>query len=185
VQEILAYLKTNHTTFLDGYGKTSALRAGVVPALVRAGHLPLLVSVSTEPLETTIKKQILPNIEAKEFLRKMPLAEFIRRISDKLEQGKNLYILVDNFETLYAQPDTARQAFKLEWELCASEIACDIHWLFAVPSGSTNLLKIFKEKAPVNVNLVTLQPLGPEEAREVILRTAGLGHFEHSWKTGY
>ena len=49
-----------------------------------------------------------------------------------------------------------------------------MHWLFSIPSGSTYLLHMFKEKVSINPNLVTLQPLEREEARQAMLGQAAL-----------
>ncbi|HET9905185.1 MAG TPA: hypothetical protein VFQ23_01045, partial [Anaerolineales bacterium] len=171
--ELLNHLNNSTTTFLDGSGKTSLLQAGVIPAVVNEGHLPLLISVSDEPLETSIKKQLLPNIGDMEFLDLMSLTEFVRRVSDHLK-GKRLLLLIDQFENIYDQPQTFRNVFTEEWKLCVSGNAPDVHWLFSIPSGSTYLLNMFKEKVSINPNLVTLQPLEREEARQAMAEQANL-----------
>lgn len=173
VQELLDHLHENITTFLDGNGKTSVLQAEVIPQLLKEGHLPLLVSVSGEPLESSIKKQLLPNIGDMEFLESMSLTEFVRRVNDQLKKGR-LFLLMDQFEDLFDQPETFRNAFAAEWKLCVSGSAPDVHWLFSIPTGSTYLLNMFKEKVAINPNLVTLQPLEREEARQAMFGQAGL-----------
>ena len=173
LHELLNHLNDNITTFLDGSGKTSMLQAGVIPALLKDGHLPLLVSVSGERLETSIKKQLLPNIGEMEFLSSMSLTEFVRRVSDQLKNGQ-LFLLVDQFEDIYDQPQTIRNIFVEEWKLCVSGSAPDVHWLFSIPSGSTYLLNLFKEKVAINPNLITLQPLDREEARQAMFGQAGM-----------
>ena len=173
LHELLNHLNNNTTTFLDGSGKTSLLQAGVIPAVLEEGHLPLLISVSGEPLETSIKKQLLPNIGDMDFLGPMSLTEFVRRVSDQLK-GKRLILLTDQFDNIYDQPQAFRNVFTEEWKLCVSGSAPDVHWLFSIPSGSTYLLNMFKEKVAINPNLVTLQPLEPEEARQAMTGQASL-----------
>ena len=173
LDELLTHLHNSITTFLDGSGKTSVLQAGVIPALLKEGHLPLLVSVSGERLETSIKKQLLPNIGEMEFLESMSLTEFVRRVSDQLKDGQ-LFLLVDQFEDFYGQPETFRSAFVEDWKLCVSGSAPDVHWLFSIPGGSTYLLNIFKEKVAINPNLITLQPLNREEASQSMFGQAHL-----------
>ena len=175
--ELLDQLKNNMTTFLDGTGKTSLLQARVIPALVEEGHLPLLISVSSEPLETSIKKQLLPNIGDMEFLNSMSLTEFVRRVSDQLKE-KYLFLLIDQFEDFFDQPEAFRSAFAAEWKLCVSGSAPDVHWIFSIPAGSTYLLNMFKEKLAINPNLITLQPLEREEASEAMLSQASLRDIE-------
>jgi hypothetical protein len=172
-RELANRIQEGITTFLDGYGKTSVLQAGVIPQLLENGHLPLLVSASGEPLETGIKKQLLPNIGDMEFLESMSLTEFVRRVSDQLKGGF-LVLLVDQFEEFFDQPQTSRTVFEAEWKLCVSGSAPDVHWLFGIPSGSTYLLNLFKEKVSINPNLITLQPLEREEARQAMVGQAAL-----------
>ena len=172
-RELTGRVQENITTFLDGYGKTSVLQAGVIPQLLANGHLPLLVSASGEPLETSVKKQLLPNIGDMEFIESMSLTEFVRRVSDQLKGGF-LVLLIDQYEDFFDQPQTFRDVFEAEWKLCVSGSAPDVHWLFSIPSGSTYLLNMFKEKVSINPNLVTLQPLEREEARQAMLGQAAL-----------
>ena len=171
--ELTDRIQENITTFLDGCGKTSVLQAGVIPQLLENGHLPLLVSASAEPLEISIKKQLLPNIGDMEFLRSMSLTEFVRRVSDQLKDGF-LILLIDQFEEFFDQPQIFRDRFEAEWKLCVSGSAPDVHWLFSIPSGSTYLLNMFKDKVSINPNLITLQPLEREEARQAMVGQAAL-----------
>jgi hypothetical protein len=133
--------------------------------------------VSGEPLEISIKKQLLPNIGEMEFLESMSLTEFVRRVSDQLRDGY-LVLLVDQFEDLFDQPGTFRDAFEAEWKLCISGSAPDVHWLFSIPTGSTYLLNMFKEKVSINPNLLTLQPLEREEARQAMLRQGNVREIQ-------
>ena len=176
LRDLLDQLAENHTTFLDGSGRTSLLQAGVLPALFRAGHLPLMVSASPrEPLSTGIKKQFLPNIEALDFLKNMALPEFIRRVTDCLKRPGQLFILVDEFELLFQRSsDPSGGSFKAEWEQCIGGTTPDAHWLFSVPTHLKYLFNIFKDAAAVNPNLVTLHPFEPGAARKVMQQQAAL-----------
>ncbi|MGE5248918.1 MAG: CHAT domain-containing protein [Bacteroidota bacterium] len=175
VQELLDRVQANPVTFLDGCGRTSLLQAGLMPALLEQGDLPLLVSLSSEGLAASVKREIVPALETKETLKEMPLIEFCRHVTDSLgrmKQKGKLFILVDQFEALFEQPESARQTFAEEWKACAG--LPTVHWLFSVPSGLTYLLNMFKEKVPVNPNLVTAPPLGREEASLVVEQQAAL-----------
>src|SRR5258706_3323951 len=179
IQDLLEQLKASHTTFLNGTGKTSALQAGVMPALFKEGHLPLMISASTHLLSTSIKEQLLPNIEAMDFLKTMSLPEFIRRVTGYLNKGAQLFLLVDEFEFLFSKSTKPSQeeiydTFKAEWELCVSDIAPDAHWLFSVPTRFTYLLNIFKGEVAINPNLITLHPFERTEARQALLGQAAL-----------
>jgi len=171
VTEVLQHLRNHPTTFLDGIGRTSILQAGVMPVLLSEGHLPILVTTSKEPLATSLKKQFLPSIDNMDFLNKMSLTEFLRRITDELQtkaSDRKLFLLVDQFEAL---PEDYRLSFEQEWSLCISG-APDAHWLFSIPSEDKRLLKIFKDRTPVNQNLVTLLPLERQEALDTMLHQA-------------
>src|SRR4030095_6337884 len=147
------------------------------PLLLDHGHLPLMISVSGEPLETSIKKQLLPTIGDMEFLESMSLTEFVRRVSDQLTDG-SLVLLIDQFKDLFDQPKAFRDAFEAEWKVCVSGSAPDVHWLVSIPTGSTYLLNMFKEKVSINPNLITLQPLEREEARRVLLQQGGVREIQ-------
>jgi len=72
VVELFEHVTYSAITFLSGNrgtGKTSLLKAGLIPALLQQNHLPLLVCVGSEPLETSIKKELLPNIDGMPFLK--------------------------------------------------------------------------------------------------------------------
>lgn len=177
VAEVLSYLSTNQTTFLDGIGRTSVLQAGVIPSLLQQGHLPLLISASTEPLAVSLKKQFLPSIESMNFLNEMSLTEFARRVTDELQKRDpktKLFLLVDQFEAL---PQEYRQAFKQEWELCIFG-APDTYWLFSVPSDARRLLNIFKDKVGVNQNLVTIHSMERQEALDTMRGQAALSDIQ-------
>ncbi len=103
----------------------------------------------------------------------MSLTEFVRRVSDQLKNGR-LFLLVDQFEDFFDQSKTFRNAFEAEWKLCVSGSAPDVHWLFSLPTGSTYLLNMFKDKVAINPNLITLQPLERDEARQAMLGQAKL-----------
>ncbi len=175
--DLLEYLEENHTSFLEGIGRTSLLQAKVIPELLKQGHLPLLVSTCAESLTVSIKKQLLPNIEGMDFLKKMALPEFVRRVTDHLN-GKTLYILIDQFEELDHQPETIREVFKADWTLCVTGIAQNAHWLFAVPAGLKRPLKIFQDIITINTKLVTLQALERGDAIQVIKGQSKLRDIE-------
>jgi conflict system STAND superfamily ATPase len=177
VTEVLQQLLNQPTTFLDGIGRTSVLQAGVMPFLLKEGHLPLLVSASKEPLARSVKKQLLPSVETMDFLNEMSMTEFIRRITDELQvqdPEKKLFLLVDQFEAL---PESCHPSFEQDWALCISG-APAAHWLFSVPSEERRLLNLFKNKVPINQNLVTLLPLERQDAKDTMLRQATLGNIQ-------
>ncbi len=171
--QVLEFLVENHTTFLEGSGRTSLLQAAVIPALLRQGHLPILVFTTTERLELSIKKRFLPNIEKMDYLRQMSLPEFIRKVTGLLK-GKNLYLLVDQFEEIDHQDETFRDSFQADWAACVNGNAPNAHWLFAVPNGLKHPLRIFQDHVTINAKLVTLHPMEPDEARRAIQGQAAL-----------
>jgi hypothetical protein len=178
VAELFEHVTGSAITFLSGNrgaGKTSLLRAGLIPALLKQNHLPLLVGVNSEPLETSIKKELLPNIEAMPFLKTIALTEFIRMVTSALPKGKLFIVLVDDFEEFFndkRHSESERDTFYNEWQRCFRGAASNAHWLFCVPSSLQYLLNFFKGEVQPNPNTINLPPFDRASAQVAILKPA-------------
>ena len=165
-------------TFLSGnraIGKTSLMKAGLVPLLRVQGHLPLMVSVGSEALEDNIKKELLPNLNGMQFMKNMPLTEFIRLVTSALPEGSLLVVIVDDFEEFFNDREHAeseQDAFLNEWKRCFNGATPRAHWLFCVPSNFQHLLNYFKREVQPNPNTISVPPLSRVAAREAILKPA-------------
>ena len=178
VLELFERVIHNAITFLNGNtgsGKTSLLRAGLMPALLEQQHLPLMVSVKSESLEASIKKEFLPNIDGMPFLKNISLTEFLRIVTSTLPDGRMLIILVDDFEEFFndnEHPESERNAFYNEWQRCFNGAALNVHWLFSIPLNFQHLLNFFKREVQPNPNTISVSPLDRASAQTVILKPA-------------
>ena len=159
-----------------GMGKTSVLKAGIVPALVSAQHLPLVVRVSGEALATGIKQSLLPNLNTVPILRDAPLQEFVRQVAALLPKGKHLFLLLDQFEAFFEMAIEARQQFVDELSRCLFDSQPRDHWLICIRSAFVGHLHSFDPLIPPGLlnNSITLPPLNMTEARLAILEPARL-----------
>jgi hypothetical protein len=178
IAELFEHVTYSAITFLSGNrgtGKTSLLKAGLIPALLKQNHLPLMVCVNSESLEASIKKELLPNIDGMPFLKAISLTEFIRMVTSALPDGKLLFVLVDDFEEFFndkEHTEVERNAFYNEWQRCFNGAASNAHWLFCVPSDLQYQLNFFKREAQPHPNTISIPPFDRASARAAILKPA-------------
>lgn len=178
IAELGERLTYSAVTFLSGNratGKTSLLKAGLIPALLKQKHLPLMICVNSEPLEASIKKELLPNVDGMPFLKSISLTEFIRMVNSALPDGKILVVLVDDFEGFFndkEHSESERKAFYSEWQRCFNGATLSAHWLFCVPSNLQYLLNFFKHEVQPNPNTISVPPFDRASAQAAIVKPA-------------
>ncbi len=173
--ELMEQIIGNPGTFLcgsQGAGKTSLIKAGLVPALLEQGHLPLVISATSEPLEASIKKDLLPNVDNLQFLNAMSLTKFIDIAASALPEDKMLCILVDDFDVFFEHEESERNTFHAEWLRCFNGESANVRWLFCVPSDLHHLLNFFKHEIHPNTNTVNVPILDREAARFAVIKPA-------------
>jgi serine/threonine protein kinase len=171
----------------SGVGKSSFVRAGVIPALkasgerweafvLRPGRQPLTaLATMIQPLTTSVKSSIQDKINEHERLvqrlRDEPgyLGAVLRQRS--VQRNEKIVLFVDQFEELYTlQPDEAqRRAFVA----CLSGVADDAQApLRVVLSLRSDFLdRVGEDKRFADElarSLILLQPLGREQLREAL-----------------
>lgn len=162
-----------------GMGKTSFIRASIAPALVAEGHLPLLVRMSREPIATSVKRALLPNIASLEFLQAAPLPEFLRQVHELLPEGKQVYVLVDQFEEFFKLPQPDRENFTNALADCLLMEPPIGHWLLSVQSAKVGYLSSLAPAIPQPLaNTLILPPLTAGQARDAILKPAELAGLQ-------
>lgn len=156
-----------------GMGKTSFLRASLAPALIAEGHLPLLVRMSREPISTSVKRVLLPNLASLEGLQAAPLSAFLRQVHELLPDGKQVYVLVDQFEEFFKLPQPDRENFTNELADCLLMEPPMGHWLLSVQSAKVGYLSSLAPAIPQPLaNTLVLPPLTSSQARHAILKPA-------------
>ncbi|HZU86010.1 MAG TPA: hypothetical protein VFF78_00925 [Anaerolineaceae bacterium] len=155
-----------------GLGKTSFLQAGLAPALIAQGHLPLVIPVSSSGgLTQRIKQSLIADLDKTPGLRDAPLQFFIQSIAHHLPAGKQVYLLLDPFETFFEMPNADQKRFVDELTQCLTDdTTCD-HWMLCVRSEDLSRMTGLAEQLnqPFFPNTLKIRPLTRQEATEVLL----------------
>lgn len=158
-----------------GMGKTSFLRASIAPALIAEGHLPLLVRMTREPIATSVKRALLPNLTSLEYLQAAPLSEFLRQVRELLPEGKQVYVLVDQFEEFFKLPQADRENFTSQLADCLLMEPPIGHWVLCVQSAKVGYLSSLAPAIPQPLaNTLILPPLTAGQAGDAIRKPAVL-----------
>jgi hypothetical protein len=153
----------------NGIGKTSLLRAGLIPAYVNAGHWPVWIEASKDPLDVTIKKHVLGSLNDFPALARRPLKDVLRLSAAFLTQESEIILLLDNMEVFFQQESQAQQTFADLWKECVNETGLPVRWLFSTVDVKHHLNRFQSGEKNPFANLVALPPLDPAGARDAIL----------------
>ncbi|MFZ5855689.1 MAG: ATP-binding protein [Chloroflexota bacterium] len=156
----------------NGMGKTSLLRAGLIPALVEEGHWPVWVEAGGEPLETTIKKRVLGSFNDFPALARRPLKDVLRLSAAFLPVEGQIVLLLDNVEDFFQQSASAQQTFADLWRECIHEAGLRVRWLFSTVDVKHYFNRFQSGEINPFANLVALSPLERDAAKEAILAPA-------------
>ncbi len=175
IGELIARLEDKHFTALageNGIGKTSLLRAGLLPALAEEGHWPIRIETTGESLDVTVKKSVFGSLEAFPALAARSMNDAIHLAAAFLPDGKDIVLLVDNLEEFFSQPFEAQEKFTRPWKNCINDPILNVRWLFCM-AGVTHRLSQF-QSGEINpfANLTVLGPLDRAAAKEAILAPA-------------
>jgi len=113
----------------SGFGKTSLIRAGIIPRLIHSGYLPIYARCAADPL-VSIKTNIIDRILslskaslASSKIKKLrnaaarSLPDFIRELRDVEE--RSLVVLIDQFEEFFISlGEATREQFEQELAEC-------------------------------------------------------------------
>jgi hypothetical protein len=175
IQKLIGNLESDRFAFLvgeNGIGKTSLLRAGLMPALVKAGHWPLWIEATSEPLDTTIKKHVLGSLNDFPALARRPMKDVLRLSAAFLPQESFLVLLLDNVEEFFDQLVEAQQTFAYQWMECANDANLRARYLFSTVDVKHHLNRFQSGEINPFANLTALSPLDRAAAREAILAPA-------------
>lgn len=153
----------------SGAGKTSLLRAGLIPALLATKHLPVYIHHPYEPV-ATIKQTILPNAPYPERLAALPLRTFLSWASKHLEHDETLVILLDQFEEFFIQLVKERQHLFIDALAdCYQDEALPVKFVLAMRKDYFSEMAIFAQSLKsVFQNQFLLSPLTRDEATRAI-----------------
>lgn len=183
IQELLAHLNRDQLTVLhagSGAGKTSLLKAGIIPRLLADGHLPLYVRPYATPVHLAIKQALLVNLGDTPTLASMPLHDFLRRAT-ALISGRQFVVIIDQFEELFTvQSEGDRKEFIDQLCSCLDDDLLPVRWIIALRDEWFGRLGTFRPsiRNPY-ANEFLLRPLSREEAVEVIAQPARRRHVRY------
>lgn len=174
--ELLEHIQRGKLILLhagSGAGKTSLLKAGVMPRLLAAGHLPVYLRPYQTPVHAALKGVFLSGMAPDPGLAGASLYVFLRSISGLLPQ-RCLVVLVDQFEEVFTvQSAEARSSFVGELAPCLDDDLLPVRWVFALRGEWLSQLGSFRPhiRNPFS-NEYLLRPLSREQAEEIIIQPA-------------
>ena len=170
LNQLKRQIDLRRSTFLSGragVGRTSLLRAGLMPTLMMEDTLPVLVTIRPgEDLDLSIRRSILTRAESTTYLKGLKLAKFLEHTTESLAENKRLVLLLDGFENLFggsaAEPTKEpernwMQSFKSEWELTRSNQR--LRWVFSIDQAFQARLSAFEPD-----DILEVAPLDRETA---------------------
>lgn len=151
----------------SGAGKTSLLRAGLMPALINLGHLPVYVDRSEQPIHS-IKFTIFPNPPYPDKLLQVPLHVFLSWIGKYLENNEKVIIILDHFEDFFIRPTEMEQkTFITAFRDCYRAGNLPVRFLLSMREDSFSKMDLFSIDT-VYDNRYRLAPLTRNEAKLAI-----------------
>ncbi|NDJ55078.1 MAG: ATP-binding protein, partial [Chloroflexi bacterium] len=157
----------------SGAGKTSLVRAGLMPRILANGDVPLYV----RPYQTTghfaVKRAIMPKLEQSPNLAIASLRDFLLSTT-RLLGLQRMVIIVDQFEELFTlQSEAQRNDFVTELQPALEDGFLSVRWVFIVRKewfGDLGTLRPQIENPFANEYL--LRTFTEREAREIIIEPA-------------
>ena len=176
-QELLGLLEKYQLIWLhgrSGTGKTSLIRAGIMPALFNGGAIPIYVRSADESPTLALKRNILKHCWTDDLdLGKDTLLQFLTKVI-KHYGNKPVIIFFDQFEEFFTQiSQDVRETFGKELRDCLDDTSLNVKLVFSMRSdyfGETITLR--QRLSDIRFNEYALHPLIFEEALDAILRPA-------------
>ncbi|MBD3189170.1 MAG: SUMF1/EgtB/PvdO family nonheme iron enzyme, partial [Candidatus Heimdallarchaeota archaeon] len=175
IQRILAH-KTIILFGKSGVGKTSIIKAGIMPKLEKQNYLPIYTRVEEDPL-MSIKKSIYetaPLDNKDRFNISDSLHDFIK--NNSTIRNKTLIIFLDQFEEFFIKLSLdTRVKFCKEVSKCLSNDCLDIKFVFSLREVFLYHLEEMTEYLPrIYDNRYRLKEFNKEQAKEAIIEPAKL-----------
>ena len=156
----------------SGNGKTSLIRAGLMPRLSPEVFVPVYVRVLHDPLRE-IKRELLRQLGLPdETLLDKPLADVLTIVTERV--SKTVIIVFDQFEEFFLRfDDEARRRVIAELAVCLTETRLDVKFLIAIRSDYFAMLAAFEEAIPqVFTHQIHLERLTEAQAVEAVIKPA-------------
>lgn len=175
VQEFLAHLQQSPLTVLhaeSGTGKTSLLKAGIMPHLLAAKQLPLYIRPYDVDPVLAVKQELVADLSHTPGLAVDPLNEFLRKVCNILG-SRTLYVLLDQFEEFFVLLESSQQTAFLEvFRRCIHDASLNVCWVLSLRSEFYSDLANFDWGVDPFANQLRLNRLTRAEAILAIKKPA-------------
>ncbi|MCI0690859.1 hypothetical protein L0337_02510, partial [candidate division KSB1 bacterium] len=144
----------------SGAGKTSLIRAGLMPRLLAGGFFPVYVAVRRRLPHEAIKHILLPDISLAPHMANAPLRTYLKGVAEAVGPNREIFIFLDQFETFFTDVFTDEERSESIRELaeCLDDTGLQVRIIIAMRTEYFGLLASFQPAIP--------QPF----AREFLLR---------------
>ncbi|MBN1679617.1 MAG: protein kinase [Anaerolineae bacterium] len=156
----------------SGAGKTSLIRAGVMPRLLAGGFLPLYIAVRRRPPHEAIKRMLLPDPTTAPALTGASLHAYLKHISEATGPNREIFIFIDQFETFLTDvfTDEQRSEFISEIAECLDDQLLPVRITLAMRTEYFGLLASFQPHIPQPfAHEFLLRSLSFDEARRAMI----------------
>jgi WD40 repeat protein/serine/threonine protein kinase len=166
----------------SGAGKTSLLRAGIMPRLLAGGYLPLYIAVRRRPPHEAIKHVLLPEEGQAPELAGASLRAYIRTLTKITGSNREIFIFIDQFETFFTDvfSETERADFISEIAECLDDELLPVRITLGMRTEYFGLLASFQPHVPQPfAHEFLLRSLTEEEARRALTMPALLQGYRY------
>ncbi|NDJ86336.1 MAG: protein kinase [Chloroflexi bacterium] len=134
----------------SGAGKTSLIRAGLMPRLLAGGFLPLYVAVRRRPPHEAIKHILLPQPDVAPDLQNASLHTLLTAISQAVGRNRAIFIFIDQFETFFTDvfSEEQRAEFVREVAECLDDATLQIRITLAMRTEYFGQVASFQPAIP-------------------------------------
>ena len=177
----------------SGTGKTSLIRAGLIPRLDSESYIPVYVRVLREPLYE-IKRELIRQLGLEDHdyssfdggqggVNKhpvtrstrqpgFPLAEFLVHVTERV--SKTVVIVLDQFEEFFLRfPEEVREQFEKEFAACVETSRLDAKFLISLRADYFSHLATFEDSMPhIFTHQIQLECLSETQALEAVIKPA-------------
>jgi hypothetical protein len=168
-----------------GIGKTSLIRAGLIPRLLGGDHFPISVRVGPGDPVMALKRLLQRDLQQTPTIAQASLRDFLHKVSDVFADQMTLFVFFDQFEEFFTQNLTpeAQMHFVMELGECLDDHSLPVCFILALQDKYVGRISTFRPHVEVPLaNEYLLLPLTHDEARLAVtepLRQVN-GRFEEN-----
>lgn len=181
LHDMIAYSDSRFSVLFgdSGCGKTSLIRAGLIPRLWDEGYLPIYCRAYKDPL-AAILEECRKRSRIEKHDGEIP-AEYLRRITR--ESGAQIIIICDQFEEFFVHFKTKQERESFVDFIAACQSGAGLRVAFLISIRSDFLYRIATEFSDRNMEplmrsrLYHLENFGEQQAEEIIEKSVLRAHL--------